>query len=323
MRKQLLAGAAAIAIVAAFGGIAAAADIPVATKAPIVTKAPPLMDWSGFYVGAHAGWGQARFKGTWIDDSASDLFPWKAKASGPLVGLHGGQNYQSGTYVGGWELDVSWLSGWDKTLVGINSNVLGSGVSVEASLLASLRGRFGVLLNPQTLVFVSAGGAYIRAEASAFPPSNNASLNSFGGVVGVGADWKQNQNWSWRAEGLWYFFDKDELIPVSAIQSVDVKLKDVLVVRVGATYHYSDSRLKRDVELLTRREDGVGIYRYRYLWGDEIYVGVMAQEVAEIHPEAVARGPDGYLRVNYERLGLRFMSWDEWQGLTAELPLAA
>ena len=49
----------------------------------------------------------------------------------------------------------------------------------------------------------------------------------------------------------------------------------------------------------------------------------MAQEVAEIYPEAVACGPDGYLRVNYGRLGLRFMSWDEWQGLTTELPLAA
>jgi hypothetical protein len=38
----------------------------------------------------------------------------------------------------------------------------------------------------------------------------------------------------------------------------------------------------------------------------------MAQEVADIIPDAVVRGPDGYLRVDYGRLGLRLMTWDEW-----------
>jgi hypothetical protein len=73
--------------------------------------------------------------------------------------------------------------------------------------------------------------------------------------------------------------------------------------------------------LLARREDGVGIYRYRYLWSDEVYVGVMAQEVAEIYPDAVTTTADGHLAVNYERLGLRLMTWGEWKG--EELPLAA
>ena len=38
----------------------------------------------------------------------------------------------------------------------------------------------------------------------------------------------------------------------------------------------------------------------------------MAHEVAAIRPEAVRRGPDGYLRVDYARLGLRMQTWDEW-----------
>ena len=50
----------------------------------------------------------------------------------------------------------------------------------------------------------------------------------------------------------------------------------------------------------------------RYLWSDTFYVGVMAQEVERVVPDAVVHGPDGYLRVNYARLGLRFMTWDEW-----------
>ena len=38
----------------------------------------------------------------------------------------------------------------------------------------------------------------------------------------------------------------------------------------------------------------------------------MAQEVAQIVPDAVVRGADGFLRVNYARLGMRLLTWDEW-----------
>ena len=75
----------------------------------------------------------------------------------------------------------------------------------------------------------------------------------------------------------------------------------------------SDQRLKRDIVLLKRLDSGIGLYRFRYLWSDQVYVGVVAQEVANKFPDAVARGSDGYLRVFYDRLGLKMMTWDEWQ----------
>jgi hypothetical protein len=75
----------------------------------------------------------------------------------------------------------------------------------------------------------------------------------------------------------------------------------------------SDLRLKRDIALVGRRDDGLGVYRYRYLWSDTVYVGVMAQEVALIHPDAVVHGLDGYLRVDYGRLGTQLMTLPEWQ----------
>jgi polysaccharide biosynthesis/export protein len=74
----------------------------------------------------------------------------------------------------------------------------------------------------------------------------------------------------------------------------------------------SDIRLKRDITKLTQLDNGLSLYRFRYLWSDTLYVGVMAQEVELLDPGAVVHGPDGYLRVNYARLGLRFMTWDEW-----------
>jgi hypothetical protein len=42
------------------------------------------------------------------------------------------------------------------------------------------------------------------------------------------------------------------------------------------------------------------------------YVGVMAQQVQKIEPSAVWRDRDGYLVVNYDRIGLKFMTWREW-----------
>jgi len=75
----------------------------------------------------------------------------------------------------------------------------------------------------------------------------------------------------------------------------------------------SDIRLKADIVPLARLDNGLELYRFRYKGSDHTnYVGVMAQEVQEIEPSAVSRGRDGYLVVNYDRLGLKFMTWDEW-----------
>jgi hypothetical protein len=74
----------------------------------------------------------------------------------------------------------------------------------------------------------------------------------------------------------------------------------------------SDIRLKRDITQVGEVDGGINLYRYRYLWSDTVYVGVMAQEVAAVKPDAVLRGADGYLRVDYARLGLRLQTWDQW-----------
>jgi hypothetical protein len=84
------------------------------------------------------------------------------------------------------------------------------------------------------------------------------------------------------------------------------------------TFSYSDIRLKRDIIELIRLDNGIGLYRYRYRWSDQLYVGVMAQEVAEIVPDAVMRDVDGYLRVDYGRLGLKLQTWDEWASGTGK-----
>jgi hypothetical protein len=74
----------------------------------------------------------------------------------------------------------------------------------------------------------------------------------------------------------------------------------------------SDLRLKQDIELIGRLGSGLGIYRFRYRSDPQVYVGVMAQDVQMVRPDAVARGRDGYLRVRYERIGFELQSYDYW-----------
>lgn len=76
----------------------------------------------------------------------------------------------------------------------------------------------------------------------------------------------------------------------------------------------SDIRLKRDISRLKCLDSGICLYRFRYRGNDTFYVGVMAQEVERVAPDAVVHGPDGYLRVRYDLLGLKFQTWGEWIG---------
>jgi hypothetical protein len=82
----------------------------------------------------------------------------------------------------------------------------------------------------------------------------------------------------------------------------------------------SDMRLKHDIALLGRLDNGLGFYRFAYNGSGRVYVGVMAQEVQTIAPAAVVRGRDGYLRVDYDKLGLKFQSYDQWIAAGGQIP---
>lgn len=65
---------------------------------------------------------------------------------------------------------------------------------------------------------------------------------------------------------------------------------------------FSDRRLKRDAICIGERADGLRLWLYRYLWSPAWQLGVMAQEVLKVKPEAVLVHPSGYLMVNYGAL---------------------
>ncbi|KWV60513.1 hypothetical protein AS156_29005 [Bradyrhizobium macuxiense] len=90
--------------------------------------------------------------------------------------------------------------------------------------------------------------------------------------------------------------------------------------RGGGGGRRSDIALKHDIVLLGHLANGLGYYRFSYLGSNKAYVGVMAQEVAQVIPQAVTRGSDGFLRVYYDKLGLKFSTYSEWLAAGAQVP---
>ena len=81
----------------------------------------------------------------------------------------------------------------------------------------------------------------------------------------------------------------------------------------GSGHLVSDQRLKTGVARIGGLPCGLGLYRFRYIWDDVEYVGVMAQEVLDVMPSAVAEDGDGFLSVDYGMLGLEMVTYRSWQ----------
>ena len=74
-------------------------------------------------------------------------------------------------------------------------------------------------------------------------------------------------------------------------------------------YQGSDQSIKENITKIGRLDNGINIYKFDYrpeykdTWGHGTHIGVMAQEVEKVIPEAVATHKDGYKLVNYSLLG--------------------
>jgi hypothetical protein len=90
--------------------------------------------------------------------------------------------------------------------------------------------------------------------------------------------------------------------------------------RGGGGGRRSDIALKHDIVQLGYLANGLGYYRFSYLGSSKPYVGVLAQEVQRVMPQAVTRGSDGYLRVYYDKLGLKLRTYSDWLASGANIP---
>ena len=203
-----------------------------ATASPAKAAPPPpapMFSWSGFYIGAHAGygWGRDPFTDAVFGSKIPPLVSGGSR--GILGGFQAGANWQSGSWVGGLEIDLSAtaLKGSAPTAVG--TTVTGPLIALDSlaetdkfDWLGSGRVRLGYLVLPNVLFYGTAGPAWTRlvqtqtlttAEFEAGVGSE-ATVESesdpswrFGAVAGVGAEARLgDSSWLARLEYLHYDF---------------------------------------------------------------------------------------------------------------------
>lgn len=69
----------------------------------------------------------------------------------------------------------------------------------------------------------------------------------------------------------------------------------------GAGSFFSDVRLKENIERIGTHDTGIGIYKYTYKGSDAPQIGVLAQEVEQVIPEAVGEVA-GFKTVNWKMI---------------------
>ncbi len=183
---------------------------------------PPVasvFNWSGFYVGANAGYG-------WGRDPFSELDLVQLGGPNPVLsgvnshgfvgGFDAGANWQTGSLVSGLELD---LSGSDikgsSSVAGVDG--IGQPVSMmqtdKFDWLGAARARIGYLALPDVLLYGTGGLAWTRlTQTTTSVNSDGTTINStpswrFGWAAGAGGEMRLwNSNWLARLEYLHYDF---------------------------------------------------------------------------------------------------------------------
>jgi outer membrane immunogenic protein len=130
-------------------------------KAPLA--APVVWNWSGFYIGAHAGYGWGRDPFT--DPIDTGLVLTDINSNGFVGGFQAGGNWQWGAWVGGLEIDLSGTGikgSTTGTVVFPGGDIRTQSRTDKFDLLGSARTRIGFLPWPNLLVYGTGGLAWTR-----------------------------------------------------------------------------------------------------------------------------------------------------------------
>ncbi len=162
---SLCAALAALAIVPQ----ADAADMPI--RGPLKYAPPPaVFNWSGMYVGFHAGYG-------FSDD---------------LDGFTGG--FQLGY---NWQFSQNIVFGLEADITGTDMNGTPGGIPVHIDYLGTARARVGYTWD-RTMFYGTGGFAFSRAGSLGIHDTDT------GWTIGAGLEWAYSNSWTLKAEYLYY-----------------------------------------------------------------------------------------------------------------------
>jgi opacity protein-like surface antigen len=215
-------------------------------KAPARTAA---VNWSGFYVGGHAGggWGVSDWKTATGTLGTAPVFPGTSDVNGLLAGGQLGYRVQAADWIYGVEVDASWADfvGTAKcatfnviipTSATCHTNI--DSLGTVTATLGKSEGKF--------LFYGKAGGAWANEKDAATSITVVPNLNfggsqtRFGWTIGSGIAYALTNNWSVFAEYDYLGFGNKAINlsdPANGTSQVHID-QHLSVMKVGANYRF-------------------------------------------------------------------------------------
>ncbi len=227
MKNYLLSGVAALGLVAA--GAASAADLP-SRKGPVAAPIyAPVFTWTGFYVGANAGYGFGQ-----VDSTNLGVIGRYDDPDGFVGGAQLGYNLQFGQFVVGLETDFQGADLKSRTA----PVAAGVSASNELNYFGTVRGRVGFAID-RFLPYVTGGFAYGQVKNKITTPVGAFSNDNtqYGWTLGGGLEYAFTNNWTAKIEYLYVDLEKESLNIPGGVFNSNVETK-FSVVRAGLNYKF-------------------------------------------------------------------------------------
>lgn len=231
--KRALAGAALG--VFALDGIAVAADLPVKAR---LQPAQPAYDWSGFYLGAHVGYGDAQIGRNANALPAQGVF-LPPSPTGIIGGYQGGYNRQfSNNLVLGIEVDATFIGPTDTARVGNEP------YHTTFDYFATARGRVGYAIGTW-LPYATAGFAWGKTKLNVLDTDGNIfstdQKDHVGWTVGVGVEAAVGSNWTAKLEYNYIDLNRQTYgLEGFGLNPVEVDPK-IHAIKLGMNYRLGDT----------------------------------------------------------------------------------
>ena len=270
--KRLFLGSVALVALGLGAPAAFAADMPAYAPPP---PAPPAYTWTGCHIGGGGGYGSGR--STHFTTGGSVVTANSTAFGTPLpAGANITDSFNLSGFVGFGELGCDWQWGtWVFGIAGDGNATNKEGQAFEIPLvpfagagranwisetqerwLVTARARLGLTnfwwFGPNTLVYVTGGGAWAKIDTSEFLPGANATITGHqesntrsGWTIDGGAEYAVGYDWSVKSEFLYVKFDDYTtftnapfaLAPFGNVAPRQVRLEDY-IWRAGLNYKF-------------------------------------------------------------------------------------
>jgi hypothetical protein len=185
----------------------------------------------------------------------------------------------------------------------------GAGEKLNVSVIPTLDAyvpKSGTTMNSGSQISrVTNAGAWIYGRSVAMIKTTTAPNDSWGAVVSCKSNSGSYElgtlgdKWylTYASDSYYNAGTNSVAMPIVADTSGNVTVANALQGKtVKAT---SDKRLKEDFTVKHYDLSSLKIYRYKFKEQEGYHVGLIAQEVQNVIPEAVSEGEDGYLALDY------------------------